>query len=81
MQQCVADTVGCNLPNEYAQLIDDIKVNTPGIQDVILAAHCHNDLGLSNRQHISCMYSISKRCLCLNSHRILVNLTNYMVLG
>ncbi|MCE3215648.1 hypothetical protein HAX54_003060 [Datura stramonium] len=32
---CLADTVGCNLPNEYAQLVTDIKVNTPGIEDGI----------------------------------------------
>jgi len=44
---CVADTVGCNLPNEFAQLIVDIKANTLGIQNVILAGHCHNDLGLA----------------------------------
>ncbi|XP_055820028.1 2-isopropylmalate synthase A-like [Solanum dulcamara] len=44
---CLADTVGCNLPNEYAQLITDIKMNTPGIQHVIIAVHCHNDLGLA----------------------------------
>ncbi|KAG5589646.1 hypothetical protein H5410_040160 [Solanum commersonii] len=44
---CVADTVGCNLPNEFAQLIADIKTNTLGIQNVILAVHCHNDLGLA----------------------------------
>nr|AKI07314.1 isopropylmalate synthase long isoform [Solanum pennellii] len=44
---CVADTVGCNLPNEFAQLIVDIKANTLGIQNVILAVHCHNDLGLA----------------------------------
>ncbi|KAL3366898.1 hypothetical protein AABB24_011557 [Solanum stoloniferum] len=44
---CVPDTVGCNLPNEYAQLMIDIKANTLGIQNVILAGHCHNDLGLA----------------------------------
>uniref|UniRef100_A0A1S3YIZ8 2-isopropylmalate synthase A-like n=1 Tax=Nicotiana tabacum TaxID=4097 RepID=A0A1S3YIZ8_TOBAC len=44
----VGDTVGCNLPNEFGQLIADIKANTPGIQDVIISTHCHNDLGLAN---------------------------------
>lgn len=44
---CVADTVGCNLPNEFGQLVAHVKVNTPGIQNVILAVHCHNDLGLA----------------------------------
>uniref|UniRef100_A0A3Q7HLP4 Pyruvate carboxyltransferase domain-containing protein n=1 Tax=Solanum lycopersicum TaxID=4081 RepID=A0A3Q7HLP4_SOLLC len=44
---CLADTVGCNLPNEFGQLVAHVKVNTPGIQNVILAVHCHNDLGLA----------------------------------
>ncbi|KAF3669980.1 2-isopropylmalate synthase A [Capsicum annuum] len=32
----IPDTVGCNLPSEYAPLIADIKANTPGIEDVLL---------------------------------------------
>ncbi|KAK4729455.1 hypothetical protein R3W88_022443 [Solanum pinnatisectum] len=44
---CVADTVGCNLPNEFGQLVAHVKANTLGIQNVILAVHCHNDLGLA----------------------------------
>ncbi|KAK6781840.1 hypothetical protein RDI58_019636 [Solanum bulbocastanum] len=44
---CIADTVGCNLPNEFGQLVAHVKANTLGIQNVILAVHCHNDLGLA----------------------------------
>ncbi|OIT28574.1 PREDICTED: 2-isopropylmalate synthase A-like [Nicotiana attenuata] len=44
---CLADTVGCSLPTEFGQLVADIKANTPGIQDVIISVHCHNDLGLA----------------------------------
>lgn len=54
---CVADTVGCNLPNEFAQLIVDIKANTLGIQNVVLAVHCHNDLGLATANTLAvCIY-------------------------
>ncbi|KAF5950286.1 hypothetical protein HYC85_012279 [Camellia sinensis] len=43
----IPDTVGYNMPNEFGQLIADIRDNTPGIENVIISTHCHNDLGLS----------------------------------
>ncbi|KAM7461582.1 hypothetical protein LguiA_029703 [Lonicera macranthoides] len=43
----IPDTVGYTMPNEFGQLIADIKSNTPGIEDVIISTHCQNDLGLS----------------------------------
>ncbi|KAI3798069.1 hypothetical protein L1987_33337 [Smallanthus sonchifolius] len=43
----IPDTVGYNLPGEFGQLIADIKANTPGVENVIISAHCHNDLGLA----------------------------------
>ncbi|KAI3697029.1 hypothetical protein L6452_29745 [Arctium lappa] len=43
----IGDTVGYCLPREFGQLIADIKANTPGIENVIVAIHCHNDLGLA----------------------------------
>ncbi|XP_010546232.1 PREDICTED: 2-isopropylmalate synthase 2, chloroplastic-like [Tarenaya hassleriana] len=43
----IADTVGFSIPNEFGQLISDIKANTRGINDVIISVHCHDDLGLS----------------------------------
>ncbi|KAL7209286.1 hypothetical protein ACSBR1_030926 [Camellia fascicularis] len=43
----VPDTVGYTVPNEFGQLIAEIKANTPGIENVIISTHCQNDLGLS----------------------------------
>nr|GMD31041.1 2-isopropylmalate synthase B [Ipomoea batatas]GMD37760.1 2-isopropylmalate synthase B [Ipomoea batatas] len=43
----IPDTVGYTIPNEFGQLISDIKANTPGIENVIISTHCQNDLGLS----------------------------------
>ncbi|KAL0432938.1 UNVERIFIED_CONTAM: 2-isopropylmalate synthase A [Sesamum latifolium] len=43
----IPDTVGYTLPNEFGQLIADIKANTRGIDNVIISTHCQNDLGLS----------------------------------
>ncbi|XP_031092158.1 2-isopropylmalate synthase A-like [Ipomoea triloba] len=43
----IPDTVGYTIPNEFGQLISDIKANTPGIENVVISTHCQNDLGLS----------------------------------
>lgn len=43
----VPDTVGFMLPDEYGRLIADIIANTPGIENVVVSTHNHNDLGLA----------------------------------
>jgi 2-isopropylmalate synthase len=43
----IPDTVGYTTPNEFGGLIAGIKENTPGIEDVYVSVHCHNDLGLA----------------------------------
>ncbi|XP_029124827.1 probable 2-isopropylmalate synthase isoform X2 [Cajanus cajan] len=48
----IADTVGILMPFEMGKLIADIKANTPGIQNVIISTHCHNDLGLATANTI-----------------------------
>lgn len=41
------DTVGYTTPNEYADLFRYIQETVPGIENVKLSAHCHDDLGLA----------------------------------
>jgi 2-isopropylmalate synthase len=43
----VPDTVGYALPTEYAALVDTLYQRVPGLKDVVLSVHCHNDLGLA----------------------------------
>ncbi|GJW17536.1 2-isopropylmalate synthase A-like protein [Tanacetum coccineum] len=54
---CIPDTVGYNSPREFGQLIADIKANTSGIENVIIATHCHNDLGLATANTLEGAYS------------------------
>ncbi|KAK3444034.1 hypothetical protein EUGRSUZ_A00248 [Eucalyptus grandis] len=49
----IPDTVGITMPEEFGKLIADVKANTPGIENVIISAHCHNDLGLSTANTIA----------------------------
>lgn len=43
----IPDTVGYTVPDEYAKLVGYLLNNVPGIDNVIISVHCHNDLGLA----------------------------------
>ena len=42
----IPDTVGYTLPHEYETLFRYLRERVPGIDDVVMSAHCHNDLGM-----------------------------------
>ena len=41
------DTVGYTTPAEYAALFRTVRERVPGTRDIVLSAHCHDDLGLA----------------------------------
>ncbi len=43
----IPDTVGYTTPDEYKALFQMVKRTVPGIEDVVLSTHCHNDLGMA----------------------------------
>lgn len=43
----VPDTVGYSTPNEMVEMIRYLKNNVPGIENIDISVHCHNDLGLA----------------------------------
>jgi 2-isopropylmalate synthase len=43
----IADTVGYAMPQEYAGFLTRLYELVPGLKDVILSVHCHDDLGLA----------------------------------
>jgi 2-isopropylmalate synthase len=43
----IPDTVGYTTPEEYASLFRMVKARVPGIENVILSTHCHDDLGMA----------------------------------
>ena len=42
----IPDTVGYAIPQEFGQLIREIRENVPNAHKAVLSVHCHNDLGL-----------------------------------
>ncbi|HSF81930.1 MAG TPA: 2-isopropylmalate synthase [Anaerolineales bacterium] len=43
----IPDTVGYTTPEEFGSLISGIMSQVPGIENVVVSVHCHNDLGLA----------------------------------
>jgi 2-isopropylmalate synthase len=43
----VPDTVGYALPSEYAAMFTELYRLLPGLRDVTVSVHCHDDLGLA----------------------------------
>jgi 2-isopropylmalate synthase len=41
------DTVGYSLPQGYAEMFRMVRQRVPGIENIVLSAHCHDDLGLA----------------------------------
>ena len=48
----IPDTTGYCLPHEYGEKIAYLKANVKGIDNAIISAHCHNDLGLATANSI-----------------------------
>ena len=43
----VPDTVGYTMPGEYAAMFEELYRLVPGLRDVVVSVHCHDDLGLA----------------------------------
>jgi 2-isopropylmalate synthase len=43
----IPDTTGYAIPQQYGDLIRDIRKNVPNIEKAVISVHCHDDLGMS----------------------------------
>jgi 2-isopropylmalate synthase len=43
----IPDTVGYMTPSEFGNIFKTLKENVPGIENIQLSAHCHDDLGMA----------------------------------
>lgn len=49
----IPDTTGYSLPDEFGRRIKYLVDNVEGIEDVTIAVHCHNDLGMATALALS----------------------------
>lgn len=52
----VPDTVGYSYPTEYESLFRYLRTHVPGIADVTLSAHCHDDLGMATANTLAAIH-------------------------
>ncbi len=60
----IPDTTGYCLPDEYGAKIKYLMDNVRGIENVIISAHCHNDLGLATANAISAVMNGARQIEC-----------------
>lgn len=60
----IPDTVGYTVPDEFSDLIIQIKENVPNINKAIVSVHCHDDLGLSCANSLSAIKAGARQVEC-----------------
>jgi 2-isopropylmalate synthase len=60
----IPDTVGYAVPEQYAAVIRHLKQTVPGIQNVVLSVHCHDDLGLAVANSLAAIAEGARQVEC-----------------
>lgn len=58
------DTVGYTTPGEMRALIEDIRYNVKGAENVIFSVHCHNDLGMATANALAGVMGGARQVEC-----------------
>jgi len=60
----IPDTTGYMTPDEYGALFKGVLDHVPGSENVILSAHCHNDLGMATANALSAVQNGARQIEC-----------------
>ena len=60
----IPDTVGYITPAEFGELIQTVRGRVRGIEDVVISAHCHNDLGLAVANSLAAIKAGARQVEC-----------------
>jgi 2-isopropylmalate synthase len=60
----IPDTVGYGLPWEFGERIRDLMNRVPGMERVVMSAHCHNDLGLGVANSLEAIRAGARQIEC-----------------
>lgn len=60
----IPDTTGYAVPEQYGQLIADIKKNVLNINKAIISVHCHDDLGLAVANSLAAVEQGARQVEC-----------------
>lgn len=60
----VPDTVGYTLPDQFGELIKQLRERMPNADKAIFSVHCHNDLGLAVANSLSAVANGARQVEC-----------------
>jgi 2-isopropylmalate synthase len=60
----IPDTVGYAVPSEFADLIQTIRRNVHGIEQITISVHCHYDLGLAVANSLAAVSAGARQVEC-----------------
>ncbi len=60
----IPDTVGYAVPGESARIIRMLKERVPGIEDVVISTHCHDDLGMAVANSLAAVEAGARQVEC-----------------
>jgi 2-isopropylmalate synthase len=60
----IPDTVGYGLPWEFGERVRNLMSRVPGIERVVVSAHCHNDLGVAVANSLEAIRSGARQVEC-----------------
>jgi 2-isopropylmalate synthase len=60
----IPDTVGYTIPSEFGELIATIRRRVKGIENVVISAHCHNDLGMAVANALAAVANGARQVEC-----------------
>lgn len=60
----IPDTVGYTTPAEFGELIRRLRESVRGIEEVVISAHCHNDLGLAVANSLAAIEAGARQVEC-----------------
>ncbi|MHA1128024.1 MAG: 2-isopropylmalate synthase, partial [Alphaproteobacteria bacterium] len=60
----IPDTVGYTAPRESADIIRMLLERVPGMDEIIIATHCHNDLGMATANALAAVEAGARQIEC-----------------
>lgn len=60
----IPDTVGFCLPNEYGNIIAQVRNCVPNIDKAVISVHCHNDLGMATANSLTAVQNGARQIEC-----------------
>jgi 2-isopropylmalate synthase len=60
----IPDTVGYNMPQQFGELIRNLRERVPNSDKAVFSVHCHNDLGLAVANSLSAVMQGARQVEC-----------------